>query len=88
MTYINKEELIREIDKLKVAGVFTEAFKLAVMTVIQHQRAADVERVVRCKDCECFIPTCETHGVCDLNSSSKAINEFCSEGELKGGAEK
>ena len=35
--YIEKGDLISQIEKLKVAGVFTEAFKQAVLTIIEHQ---------------------------------------------------
>ncbi len=35
--YIKKSDVINEIEKLKVAGVFTEAFKQAVLKIIEHQ---------------------------------------------------
>ena len=35
--YIKKSDLVGQIEKLKVAGVFTEAFKQAVLKIIEYQ---------------------------------------------------
>ena len=51
MPYINKENTLEAINKLKSVGVFSEAMKTAAIKTIENQPAADVVEVVRCKDC-------------------------------------
>ena len=45
MPYINKENTLKAINKLKSAGVFSEAMKTAAIKTIENQPTADVVKV-------------------------------------------
>lgn len=54
--YIERKELFEEIKSLSVflggVNVFNKTAKESVLRVINEQSTADVEEVVRCKECE------------------------------------
>ena len=73
--YIEREALIEKISEIKPSGVFTEALKELVLIIISEQPAADVQEIVRCKECSYFAKNTNFCWVV-----GKAVNEtsFCS----------
>lgn len=84
--YIEREALIAWIEKQKRLS------KPLVIMAVQETPAADVEPVVRCKDCKHIRPEVDAYtgeavgcwcGLLDLGSIEE--NHFCSYGERKEG---
>lgn len=81
--YIEREALKKKIAELKVAGTFTEFFKNVTMKIISEEPTANVQEVVRCKDCQYFDEaTVNEKGFLICPASEMEITEydFCSYG--------
>ena len=81
--YIERDTLIAKILVIRPSGVFTEAFKHLVLKIISEQPIADVQEVVRCKDCSYFCKaTVNKKGflICPASGMDITNNDFCSYG--------
>ena len=86
--YVERETLKNEISSLTVSvggkQMFNDEAKASVLRVIDEQPTADVQEVVRCKDCNYFSQTTvNKKGFCICSVSGMEItdNDFCSYGE-------
>lgn len=86
--YIEREALIEKISEIKPSGAFTEAIKELVLIIISEQPAADVQEIVRCKDCMYFN---QAKAIC-MNKNNRVFNtgktvyrnNFCNYGAKNG----
>ena len=69
------------------AVAFVEAMpsKADALNVLRELKAADVEQVVRCKDCKFYYRMTAETGICELACRHLGNDGFCSEGERKDG---
>ena len=76
-----------KISEIKPSGAFTEALKELVLIIISEQPAADVQEIVRCKDCMYFN---QAKAIC-MNKNNRVFNtgktvyrnNFCNYGAKK-----
>ena len=88
MAYVDREKTLKEIEKkfnpLSTTYCYGHAFHTLVKAIINEQPTADVEEVVRCKDCEHWIYwSDEKRGSCKLNHMSTNGDDFCSCGKRR-----
>lgn len=98
--YIDADELTDEIKSLKISlsgkDIFSDRAKDSVMRIIDEQPTADVEEVVRCKDCKNFTKKSEEFlindifGICEKSRTGFFDDgeevygyDFCSYGERR-----
>lgn len=99
MRYIDADKFAERIKlspAFKNTGFDGDLLQRVVLDVLDNAPTADVVEVVRCKDCECFIPDdeldhneypnhIEADGICYNFSKYTDITDFCSCGERKDG---
>lgn len=86
--YIERDALIAEFERLSLGenSLVEKFFAHGVYAVIETFPAADVEPVIRCKDCAHFIkkpPTYPILGNCVHLEMLMLENDFCSHGERR-----